>query len=293
MTFSQNKLVSVIIPSYNSARFLKDTITSVLEQSYKNIEVIVVNDGSTDDTENVIREFDKDLRFFCFKKENGGVSNARNFGFKKSKGDYIAFLDADDMYFPDNLKKKVEYLENNYDFDLAHSDIQYIDITGKKLQRFNKGLSGLNLHTQVLLWNECVIPAFSSSIVVRRKVLEKIGDWDENISTAADQDLTIRICKEFKIYRIPEPLVGYRIVDGSMGRNSEIFEKDHLYVYKKGIKNNWYENNSIKKISFAKLHLIIASTWWVQNRNWRKTIKHLLISFSYSPLPIFKKLFNA
>lgn len=293
MTFSQDKLVSIIIPSYNSARFLKDTLTSVLDQSYKNIEVILVNDGSIDETDEVIKEFVQDLRLKYYKKVNEGVSKTRNFGFKHSKGDYIAFLDADDVFFSDNLRRKVEFLENNSDFDAVHSDVQYLDSAGSKLQRFNKGVSGSGLHTRVLLWNETVIPAFSSNIVIRRSVLNKVGDWDENLSTAADQDLTIRICKDYVVHRIPEPLVGYRIVEGSMGRHSEVFERDHLYVYQKALKNNWFENNSIKNKSFAKLHLIIASTWWVQSKNWRKAVKHLLASFFYSPIPLMKKLFNA
>lgn len=291
MSFSdQKKLVSVIIPSYNSARFLKYSISSALTQSYENIEVIVVNDGSNDETDSVVKEFMSDKRFFYYKKENEGVSRTRNAGAARSKGDYLCFLDADDVFFANNIQKKVLVLNANKDIGAVHSDVQYLNENGEGLNAFNSGIAGKDKHLDVLLWNECVVPAFSSNIMMRKEIYQEAGQFDPQLSTAADQDLLIRICKITSLFRIPEVLVGYRTVKGSMGRQSSVFEKDHTSVYQKAKERGDFTDNKFMRTCFAKLHLIIASTWWVQNKNLLKTIKHLFLSLRYSPKPFLKKL---
>lgn len=289
-SYNQDKLVSVIIPSYNSARFLKQSVGSVLAQSYSNLEVIVVNDGSTDDTDEIAKQFEGDKRFFYYKKKNEGVSKTRNYGAAKAKGEYLAFLDADDVFFDDCLKRKVEVLNNSPEVGVVHADVEYLSEDGERLSKFNKGMSGSKKHLDVLAWNECVIPAFCSNALIKREFYQKAGEWDQELSTAADQDFMIRLCKVTSILRIPEVLVGYRIVTGSLGRRSKVFEHDHELVYKRAKERGDFESKGFMNQCFAKLHLIIAGTWWVQNKDFFRTLKHLVLSLRYSPKPILNKL---
>src|SRR5579864_8740685 len=112
--------VSVVIPAYNAARFLGDAIQSVLNQTYSNFEVVVVNDGSTDDTESVVRSFGD--RLFYVKQANKGVSAARNEGIKRARGQYVAFLDSDDVWLPTKLAEQIPFLEQNPEVGLVYSD---------------------------------------------------------------------------------------------------------------------------------------------------------------------------
>src|SRR5262245_25838031 len=116
-------LVSVIIPSYNSARFVSQAVRSVLEQTYSPLEIIVVNDGSTDDTVSVLDAYKGDIQIVH--QANGGVSKARNRGIREAKGKFIAFLDADDQWLPSKIQKQIDCLRANPSAALVHSDIYF------------------------------------------------------------------------------------------------------------------------------------------------------------------------
>ena len=280
-------LVSVVIPAYNSAKYLNDTISSVLSQSYQNLELIIVDDGSTDNTSEVVSQFLSDSRCHYIKKINEGVSKARNDGAKLSKGEYLAFLDADDILLKDSILEKVGILDSMNEIGLVHSDVQLMDEDGRITGIQMTGLGGYNKHIDILLWEECVIPAPSSNAMIRKHIFDEVGGYDPSFSTAADQDFLIRVCKGYPIYRIQKPLTSYRIVKGSMGKNIKVFEKDHLGVFKKAI--TFLNDKKIERLSFANLHLIIASSYWVHHKNLLKTLKHLSLSLSYSVMPFFKK----
>ena len=280
-------LVTVIVPSYNSAKFLPETISSVLNQSYTNLELIIVDDGSTDNTSEVVNSYLSDSRCVYIKKANAGVSLARNDGAKIAKGSYIAFLDADDLLLEESIKEKVKVLDAMPEIGLVHSDVKLIDERGNYLGKEMTGLTGKNSHVDILLWNECVIPAPSSNAIMRKAVFDEVGGYDPLFSTAADQDFLIRVCSRYQIYRIEKALTAYRIVGGSMGKNVAVFERDHLGVFNK--EKHLLNDDNLIKLSLAKLHLIIASSWWVHHKKISKTLKHLVLSLSYSPKPFFVK----
>jgi len=129
----QNELISVIIPSYNSGKFLGEAIESVVNQTYKNIEIIVINDGSTDNTEEIVKKWQKkDRRIRYLKhKENRGLSVARNDGIRISKGDFISLLDADDFWMKDKLEKQMKKIKEGA--DIIYSDAILLDEAGKEL----------------------------------------------------------------------------------------------------------------------------------------------------------------
>src|SRR3989344_7351377 len=125
--------VSIIVPAYNAEKFMKDAIDSALAQTYSNIEVVVLNDGSTDGTAKIIKPYLKDKRIIYFEQSNGGVSRARNKAFELSHGDYITFLDADDIYAPTKVEEEVNFLETHLDYGVVYCRVlsSYDDVTNK------------------------------------------------------------------------------------------------------------------------------------------------------------------
>ena len=127
-------MISIIIPAYNAEKYLESTIQSVINQTYTDWELIIINDGSNDGTLELISNFkDRDSRIKVFSYENAGVAHSRNRGIAKARGEYIAFLDADDLWTPNKLEMQLEALQNNLDVGVAYSWVDYIDETGKFL----------------------------------------------------------------------------------------------------------------------------------------------------------------
>ncbi len=181
--------VSVIIPTYNQSSLVKETISSVLAQTEPDLEVIVVDDGSTDDTHRVVESL-SDSRVSYFYKINGGPASARNFGLSKAKGEYLAFLDHDDLWPPNYLEVMVSHLENNAEFGAAYSPITVVYPDGRKAQSYKKpeGKSGqitLDLFKRGFIW--------PSAAVIRKSVLKKFY-FDESLRRSyEDGDFFLRL----------------------------------------------------------------------------------------------------
>jgi glycosyltransferase involved in cell wall biosynthesis len=206
--------VSVVIPTYNYGRFLGEAIQSVLDQTYQDFEIFVVDDGSTDNTKEVVISF-KDHRIKYVYKKNSGVSAARNTGICASDGEYIAFLDSDDTWLPQNLELKVKLLDSHPKVALVCSDSYVFDnLTGATLGRlwhdrpFLRGFSPRRASQhplkEMLFQEACFIRA--SLTMVRRVVFTKVGYFDESLRTAEDWDMFVRIVQQFPIETIDIPL---------------------------------------------------------------------------------------
>ena len=222
-------LISVVIPAYNAEQFLDETLESVLSQTYENWECIIVNDGSTDNTESVAKKWcEKDSRFRLTIKENGGLSSARNWGIKESKAEYIAFLDADDILTPDSLEVRINVLIE-----------QNVDLVATKLQHFTDKLPKVSKNnarqdvlyyakeglTQLMAFNK-VTP---STVLCKKSVMDEVGGFTWH-KKAEDLHCWLKVLfAGYKIYRIDETLLLYRLVENSMSstdRNcsKEVFE---------------------------------------------------------------------
>lgn len=225
-----NNLISIIIPAYNAEKYIKETIDSALEQTHKNIEIIIVNDGSTDNTENIIKSYTDD-RIKYFKQKNSGLAGiARNTGIRQANGDYIAFLDADDIWVKDKLKKQIKILDNTT--ALVYSDGEISGAThknGKKFSDFSKFYRGRVFHN--LIKNN-FIP--TSSVVVKRKALGDVGIFseDKKLRVGEDYDLWLRISKKYKINYCDEILFKYRITGEGETANKKEAYKNILYLHK-------------------------------------------------------------
>lgn len=285
--------VSVIVPAYNASRFLAETLHSVLAQTYGDWEVVVVDDGSTDDTAAIAQSFTSDARVRYFRQANAGVSAARNAGLAATTGAYVAFLDADDVWLPDNLAHKVAALEarENASAVLVHSAVEHIDGRSTLLGVVNAGKAGHVLR-DLLLWNGTVVPG-PSSILVRRAAAEAIGGFDTALSTAADQDFFFRLAATGTFAQVPEVLCRYRLHDNNMHQNIALMERDHRLVYEKARQRNAFETPAFRRRCFAQLYLILAGSWWVNGGNKMRGLGFMLRAvLTYPPAigQLFRKL---
>ena len=162
-------ICSVIIPVYEGSNVVSRAINSVLSQTYQNFELIIVNDGSTDNTEEVVKAI-KDDRIKYFVQENKGQSSARNKGIKEATGEYIAFLDADDYWSPSHLSDHVNFLENNPDYVMSFNRYFTVEKGKEKLYAWKNNLRG-NIYPQLLFIKNNIIG--TPCVVVRKNILEK------------------------------------------------------------------------------------------------------------------------
>ncbi|MBE9046624.1 glycosyltransferase family 2 protein [Pleurocapsales cyanobacterium LEGE 10410] len=182
--------VSVIIPAYNGDRYIAKTIDSVLEQTYNNYEIIVVDDGSTDATSQVVRQYGDRIRYLS--QTNQGVAASRNFGLTAAQGEYIAFLDQDDVFLPHKLASQVALFDNNSALGIANSGWQIVDQTGRlkaAVQPWQQipDLSAANL----IIWK----PVFLGAMLFRRSWLERSPGFDSTLEQTPDVDLVLRLAQ--------------------------------------------------------------------------------------------------
>ena len=231
--------VSVVIPTYNRAQLVTEAIDSVLMQTYKDYEIIVVDDGSTDDTEQVLVPYRDRIRYIY--QENQGGAAARNAGIRNSKGTYIAFLDSDDLWLPSKLEKQVAVLNEYEDIALVYSNISYCDDRGKPIREgydsdmFPAG----HVFEKVLLWK--AMCGNLQTWLIKRTCFEEIGYLDMSLAMSEDRDISLRVAMKYKIYGIPEALTMVRqhTVTPRLGRSAaEVRESYYFKVLEKLFREN-------------------------------------------------------
>lgn len=255
----QRPLVSVIIPAYNSERYIEEALASVRNQTFIDFEVIVVDDGSTDNQRGIILSYCKaDPRFRYLFLENQGVSAARNMGFNHSSGCYAAFLDADDVWLSNNLSCKLEKFESG-DYGLVHSDASMIDARSNLKEGKMVGCEG-ELLTNILKWEGTQVPG-PSSILVKRSVLQSVGLFDSRLSTSADHDFFLRVSAKYKIGHVTKITWKYRLHGSNMHKKISLMEHDVLFVYEKASANKLFGSYWFEKKCYSIMYLILAASW--------------------------------
>ena len=195
-----NPLVSIIIPVYNGENYVKDAIESALNQTYKNIEIIVVNDGSKDNTESVVKEFGNKVRYI--KKENGGVSTALNVAIDNMKGEYFSWLSHDDIYLEDKIEKQIEFLSTLEDKNsILYSDYCLMNANGKRYPQDNI-LDGEMLKNKP---EYCLLRGYLSGItlLIPKCAFDKCGYFKEELRCTQDYDMWARLLKEYNFVYCP------------------------------------------------------------------------------------------
>src|ERR671932_1471107 len=186
-------LISVIIPVYNGEKTIKNTIDSVLNQSFTDFEVIVVNDGSQDLTLAVINEI-KDARIRVFSFPNSGVSASRNRGLAEAKGEFISFLDADDLWTPDKLEAQLKALQENPEAAVAYSWTDYIDESGNSFPQSNHGNFSGHVFVKLLLAD---FVGNGSNPLIQKQALVEVGGFDESLVAGQDWDMWVRLASRY------------------------------------------------------------------------------------------------
>jgi glycosyltransferase involved in cell wall biosynthesis len=208
-------LVSVVIATYNMADFLPLAIQSVIAQTYQNIEVLIVDDGSTDGSADAVAPFLADPRVRYQKQGNGGQAVAKNRGIRESKGDYVAFLDADDLWTPDKLEAQIPLFSASEAVGIVYSAFAYIDERGNQLPRVSGRLYRGCVCGPLLISN---FVGFGTS-VVKRDCFERLGLFKESLQMGIDYDLWLRFSTRYEFDYVSRPLLYYREWPGQMSRN--------------------------------------------------------------------------
>jgi glycosyltransferase involved in cell wall biosynthesis len=212
-------LVSVVIICYNQAHFLGEAIQSVIEQDYSNKEIVVVNDGSLDNTRDIALSFGDSVQYI--EQENSGVAVARNRGIKESTGDYICLLDSDDIYLPSFLSTLASYLEDHPDVGLVCSDAMIFNRKGDiglRSKIVNKPMCEKNFR-----WETVEFIAYPSTVMFRRSCLRKTGVFEEGLSRIGSNDwlMWVKMSLHFDLAYIHRPLVKYRLHDTNASKSEQ------------------------------------------------------------------------
>ncbi len=225
--------VSVVIPTYNSASAVREALESVLAQTYSDFEVIVVDDGSTDNTESVMRSFGDRVSYL--KQDNRGAGAARNQGIQRSRGEYVAFLDSDDLWLPTKLAEQVPLLDRDSEIGLVYSDWAVVSEQGETDSSHLRNLPAASGY----VFDDLVQSGFilTSGTVVRRSCLDDVGYFDETLSIAQDYDLWLRICYRWKVALVNKPLVTKRNWNGSLSSNLPKTAAERIMLFEKGLKS--------------------------------------------------------
>ena len=226
--------VSVVIPTYNSAAFLREAIESVLGQTYSDFEIIVIDDGSTDDTEPSCVPLATE--FPTSEQENRGVRAARNHGIKLARGRYVAFLDSDDLWVPQKLAEQIPSSIRTLRSDSCIRIGRVVSEQGVAEPSFLSNRPAASGY----VFDELVRSGFilTSGTVVRRSCLDDVGDFDETLSIAQDYDLWLRICYRWKVALVNKALVTKRSWDGSLSSNLPKTAAERIVLFEKTLKNS-------------------------------------------------------
>ena len=226
-----NELVSIIMPSYNTGKFIQETINSVKNQTYNNWELIIVDDGSTDNTDEVVRAIKDDRIKYIKNKVNKGAAISRNIALREAKGRWIAFLDSDDLWKEDKLEKQIKFMEdNNYYFSYTN----YIEIDENS--NFNgRKITGPQKITRIGMFNYCWPGCLTVMYDSKRIGLIQIEDIKKN----NDYAMWLKACKKADCYLLNEELAMYRKRTGSISNHSyKTLIKWHYKLYKDAEKQN-------------------------------------------------------
>jgi glycosyltransferase involved in cell wall biosynthesis len=232
------ELVSVVIPCYNQAHFLEEAIESVLAQSYPHFEIVVVDDGSTDNTSEVAARYPK-VR--CVRQDNQGLSAARNAGMRYSRGEYLVFLDADDRLLPKALKAGLECFASHPECAFVCGHHRYIRADGSVLSQWSPPYIDGDYYEALLRRN---FIAMHATVMYRRAVLKAIGGFNETLSACEDHELYLRIARRFPVHYHAKLVAEYRRHDENMTGDSrrmlEIAMKVHCSQWKYAKENKLY-----------------------------------------------------
>jgi glycosyltransferase involved in cell wall biosynthesis len=224
MLHQSSPLVSVVIPCYNQGHFLSDAIESVLNQTHRPLDIVVIDDGSTDGTSDVAARY-PEVR--CLRQQNMGLSEARNRGIKESLGSYLIFLDADDRLLPHAVETGLNALKTHPECAFVYGESKSIASDGTPVANTPRPRIDNEHYMELLRDNYIYNPAM---VVYRREIFHCVAGFDRSVNPAADYDLYLRISRKYRIFGHGTPVCEYRQHESSMSTNSALMLKITLAV---------------------------------------------------------------
>ncbi|MFH0702468.1 MAG: glycosyltransferase [bacterium] len=241
----QKPEISVIIPVYNGENYIKETIISVLNQTYTDYELIIVDDGSTDSTKKIIQSF-SDPRIIYYYQKNSGPNTTRNTGINLAKGEFIAFLDADDIWLPHKLAIQLREIKENPEIGLVYGWVYYIDSNSNLIGRKKYNIKD-DFYINLLLGN---FVDNGSTPLIRKKCFDKVGGFDD-LKPAGDWDMWIRIAKEFKFSYVKDYIALYRIHSTGISKDYKQMETKLFYILDREFCSNNPKLEKIKNKAYS------------------------------------------
>ncbi|MBN1224877.1 MAG: glycosyltransferase [Candidatus Aminicenantes bacterium] len=246
--------ISVVIPVYNGEKTIRETIGSVLKQSFSDFELLVIDDGSQDATINILRSI-KDPRLIVFSQPHAGVAASRNYGIKKSRGEFIAFLDADDLWTVDKLKTELNALEKNPQAAVSYSWTDFIDESGQFLH------PGLHITANGDVYAKLLVINFlesGSNALIRREALADVGGFDSYLEGFEDWDMWLRLAKQHHYVTVPIPQILYRRSPTSRSSNISHHEAAAVKAIELAFSRVPQSLKHLKKYSYAWVYEYLA-----------------------------------
>lgn len=287
---TENHFVTVIIPTHNRANYLAEAINSVLGQTYKNYEIIVADDGSTDSTSEIIKQFGDKIRYFY--QQNRGPSAARNTGIKNARGDLVAFIDSDDLWLPDKLSQQVQLFDKNHRLGLVSSAYYSCDSNLNVTRVIKEDKLTDKKHILKKLFIRNIFP--TPTVLVKKECFEKVGLFNESYGFAEDWEMWVRIALEYDLAYIETPLCQCRRHNSSITFQRE---QENFNDWMKVIKENFKRGNKRDANISYKVLLRKSLSWYYLNVSYHYScksdfgneMKYLTKSLMEWPLLIDKK----
>ncbi len=221
---------SVVVPTYNYDRYLPDCLDGILGQTYRDVEAIIADDGSTDRTAEIVRDYQARYpgRVKYVYQERQGVTAATNAGLRLAAGEFVGFQGSDDVWLPHKLERQIAVLRDNPQVGWVHSGVLYVDgegnVTGQVSRTDQPAIGWVFDHLLLVKF------IFEPSLVVRRELATRLGGFDERVTAGEDWEFELRLARATPGAYVPEPLVKYRVHGGNMHRNPLHMERNSLAV---------------------------------------------------------------
>ncbi len=283
--------ISVIIPAYNGERTILETIRSVQEQTCSDFEIIVINDGSTDRTLELLNAVE-DPRLKIFSYSNGGLPTARNRGISRATGEFIAFLDADDLWTPDKLELQLAALQQHPEAGVAYSWTYFMEDESLSLKEcepvFFEGNVYANLLVGDFIYN-------GSNTLIRRQAIDSTGEFDPTLKSCEDWDYWLRLASRWHFVVVNKHQILYRRSQGAMSSKVEIMKQACLIVLEKAYRAAPPELQYLKNQSFTSFHKYCADLYLKHSINMsgvKEAGQHLWMAISLQPKTLLNRRFQ-
>jgi len=278
-------LISVVIPTYNYGHFVCETVESALAQTYTPIEVLVVDDGSTDDTQARLATYCNRIHYIH--QQNRGLSAARNTGIRAARGEFVALLDSDDLWLPEKLERQVALFVHEPDAGLVATERFAIDETGKRLDYAREHCSREGSH-ELTMRDLLEFPAFSpSSVLARKDALLAVGGFDEGLKAVEDMEMWVRVAARFRVLRLNATLTAQRFHSKSMSHQADSMLQNHQKVIDQLFARlpQLQRRQCWRRIAEARMYREVAFMHF-SGGNWTGALKDLLRSGSRWPFAL-------